>query len=483
MRTQSTKTGDPEGRAALSAAKLLRQLDEFLGEDGLEGLVDRLKAVEDVVGPIKRLDMKALLSEHERMRAGQKRLQEQIRTSRLGGHFPGIEDAGENFSVLRAMIGRRQGGDNKLAWESAGAGYEYEVISQASKKLREIYTKAGHQVGDDRSAGSFIPDQVIPDVIGGIYTRSVFVALEGEGETRVSVLEGLQGGSIRIPQFNGGLIAYWIGEEDEYAESLTDTADVTMSPKKMGILVKITQEMKTWAAFGFEALLRKDMMRAAAKKLDFTVAYGTGTNFSPRGITKTNGIRVYSAQSKKSGILGTDALGGAQFQADWAGAELDFDGLDNMRLEVEEADVDYDETAVTIGAPRYFSRLRQLKVSNFSGQTTDRPYLIGMPMLPDSRLADIIGPFAKSNQIKKKLPGSSVGAPTTSSNVKFADVFGGNLGNVILGRWAGIEIEDDAGKGKGFTSDSIYMKLRMYGDTCIRHPLAVAVCPDARILD
>lgn len=477
MKTTS-KTGDN----SVAAARLLRQLENFLGDGNLEEMIDRLKALEDTVGPIKRLDFKTMLAEHERMRAGQKRLEQMIRTSKKGGYFPGIEDAGENFSVLRAMVGKRAG-RSKQDWESAGAGFEYEVMTESWKRLSEVYTKAGHAMGDDRTAGSFIPDQVIPDVIGGIYTRSVFVALEGEGETRVSLLEGLQGGTVTVPQFNGGLIAYWIGEEDEYAESLMTTADMTMTPKKLGVLVKITEEMKRFAGYGFESLLRRDMMRACAKKLDWTIAYGSGTNRMPRGITKTNGIRVYSAQSKKSGILGTDSLADTNiFQADWAGADLDFDGLDNMRLEVEEQDIDYDESAVKIGAPRYFARLRQLKVANYSGQSTQMPYLIGMPMLPDSRLAEIIGPFARSTQIKKQKPGASVGAPTTSANVKFADVFDGNLGSVVFGRWAGVEIDDDSGKGKGYTSDSTYMKLRLWGDVGMRRPQSIIVCPDAQIL-
>lgn len=459
-----------------AAAKLLLQLEEVLGETGLKEVPSRLKALERVVGDVKKLDVQAVQRSIERLKAGQDQLRETIRKSRRGGYVSGIEDVGKEFSVLRALLGKR------LGWKEANAEFEYEVIKQCSDKLRDEYRKAGITIGDDKSAGSFIPDQVIPDIIGAIYTKSVFVALEGEGETRITVLEGLTGANVTIPAFTGGMIAYWIGEEDEYAESLVGTDDVTMNPKKLGVLVKITDEMRRFAGFGFENLLRRDMVRAAAKKLDYTIAYGSGSNKTPRGIVNTNGIAVYSAQSGKTGILGTDSLAGAQFQADWQGAELDFDGLSNMMLAIEEADIDLDETATWISAPRYYQRLKQLKVSHFSGQTTEKSYLIGIPMLPDSRLMEIIGPYAKSTQIKAKKPGSSIGAPTTSSNVKFTDVFGGNLGEVVLGRWSGLEIDDDAGKGKGFTSDAIYTKMRLWADTTNRRPESVVVCPDAKIL-
>jgi len=460
-----------------NVAKLLQQLEELLGDGGMKTMVDRLKACEDVIGPVKELDLKATFEEFDRLKARQETLSEQIRRSTKGIHVPGVEDYTEKFSVLRAMLGKRVG------WKQAGAEFEHEVLTQATAKAVEMYSKAGIQMGEDKVAGSFIPDQVIPDVIGAIYTKSVFVNLQGEGDaTRVSLLEGLVGGNVSIPKFDGGLIAYWIGEEDDYVESLISTDDVTLNPKKMGVLVKITDEMRRFAGFGFETLLRTDMVRAAAKKLDYTIAFGSGTNKMPRGILNTNGIKIYSAESGNVGTLGTDSLGGALFQADWGGAELDFDGINNMHLALEEDDVDLDDTFVQISSPRYFTRLKQIKVDAYTGQTANQAYLVGIPIVPDSRLTELIGPFAKSTQFANHVPGASVGAPTTETNAYYNTLIGGNLGQVVLGRWAGIEIDDDGGKGTGYTSDAIFMKLRLFADVAIRQPRGIIVCPDVQVL-
>ena len=57
----------------------------------------------------------------------------------------------------------------------------------------------------------------------------------------------------------------------------------------------------------------------------------------------------------------------------------------------------------------------------------------------------------------------------------------GNLSEVILGRWGGIQLTDDQGKGKGFTTDHIYIKMRMWVDVGIRQPRAIVWCPDATV--
>ena len=158
-----------------------------------------------------------------------------------------------------------------------------------------------------------------------------------------------------------------------------------------------------------------------------------------------------------------------------------------MQLNLEDDDIVVDASHRWVSSPRYFNRLKKIKIDHYSGQTTNQAYLLGMPMISNAKLADIIGPFGKSTQIpSNQLPGASLNAPTTDTSPgddRFTDVFGGNLNNVLLGRWGGIEIEDDAGKGRGFTSDHIYMKLRLYADVAIRQERAIIVCPDALARD
>ena len=446
-------------------AILLERLSElFEGDDSVPKMKDKLKLLTTEFGEFKKVDTKNLLAEVDKIKAGQEKLIKQIRYSKNGLYVPGAEDV--EFSVLKAMLGVKTG-------DWTNAGQEKELMDQ----WRE---KASHNAGTGASGAYFIADQVIPDVIAAIYTKSVMISLVGEGTTRVSVLEGLTGGNIKIPKFDGGLIAYWIGEEDEYAESQTKVGDVTLNPKKLGILVRITDSMKKLQTFGFENLLRRDMERAAAKKLDWTIMYGTGSSNMPRGIMNMPGIKFYDANAKTtvSGRAAADAI-------TWVAAAMDFDGLDNMQLALEEDDISIEESYATISAPRFFKKLKQLKTENYTGQTTGLPYLLGMPMLTDAKLTDVIGDWDASNQIpNNNLPGESINGTTAATSPTGdlnTDVFAGNLSEVVLGRWAGIEIEDDGGKGKGFTSDHTYMKLRLYADVGARQERALVVCPNAKV--
>lgn len=446
----------------------------FEGDDSLPKVIDRVKALTSKMDDLEALDIAKVLEEVDKLRAGQDKLVTALRSSKRGLYVPGIED--EQFSMLKAFVAIRTG-----SW--AHAMREKEILDAVREKHgAQLKATSGSQnVGDDTLGGYFVPDQVIPDVIAAIYTRSVMINLSGEGTTRVSVLDGLTGGSVKIPKFDGGLIAYWIGEEDTYAESQAEVGDVTMNPKKLGILIRLTDAMRRFQGFGFENLLRQDMIRAAAKKLDWTIMYGRGTDDMPRGIAHLQGIKIYSAE-QQTVYTQTQVAAASSPLDDWDGAELGFDGLMDMELALEEDDIDLDASHAWISSPRFFHELKKAKAQSFSGQTEKFMYLLGAPFISDGALGGVIGAFDKSNQIPSdNLPGESIDGTTDSTNEYYSDVFGGNLMNVLLGRWGGIEIEDDGGRGTGFTSDHTYLKLRMYADVGARQERSLIMCPDAKV--
>ena len=102
-------------------------------------------------------------------------------------------------------------------------------------------------------------------------------------------------------------------------------------------------------------------------------------------------------------------------------------------------------------------------------------------MISDERLAEVIGPYVTSTQVESaRKPGKNLGwIDDGDAGSTFGNVFYGNWNEVLLGRWGGIEIDDDAGRGKGFTRDHIYLKMRMYVDVGLRHDQAIVVCDDA----
>jgi len=353
--------------------------------------VEDLKTLQGKVEGLDKLDIPTFIEEFGKLRASHENIIKNIQQDRSGFYVPGLEDEKTKFSLLRAMIAVKTG-------DWSNAGFEKEVMDAARKNMA---AKASHVIGIDASGGFFVPDQVIPEIIGAIYAQSRLVALDGDGQTRVSVLDGLFGMPVKIPKFKSGMIAYFIGEEDEYVESAVSVGNVTLTPKKLGVLARITNEMQRFSGFGFETLLRNDFIKAAAKKIDWVILYGTGTDNMPRGLfnmvnaanlaesdrNANPSVQVYKAEGS--------ALwnGGAVTDSD--GGELDFDDLMEMQGALEDISIDLDTTFATVAPARYFRRLKQLKILNYSGQTSEQPYLIGVPMLTDAKLRDLIGDYAK----------------------------------------------------------------------------------------
>lgn len=442
-------------------------------------MIEDIKALkESGIERFKDLEPDKVIKTMEELQAGYEQIRTQIGKSETGGiYLPGLYDYNQKmgvkrFSILRTIVGVKSGG-SQAAFEKVKAGYEWEVMSQIKNSIDGLAV-AG--IGED--GGFFIPDQVIADLIQQIFTRSKFIDLSGEGETRVTVIDGLVGGKVTIPKFDGGVIAYWVGENDDFVASKANVGNVTMTPKKMGILTKLTDEMRKFASFGFENLLRRDMVRAASKEADRTLLYGSGSENEPRGVVNIPGTKVFRAEDGQLFDRDDPAL----TSGDWQGGELDFDGLDEMRGALEDQDLEIDESYAYGSAPRYFRRLKQLKVSNFATQTTEKPYLLGSPMLRDETLRNLIGDFAKTTQIKsKQVPGASLGTPTTNVNLKYGDVFGANWSEVLFGRWSGMEVVDDGGTGADFIRDVTNVKLRLYADVGHRQEKGIVICPDAQM--
>jgi HK97 family phage major capsid protein len=473
--------GETNGSAVLDpvqTAQFLTRLEGFLGAGGaFDKTLDRLAKLEEG----RAVDGKKTIEELEKIRAQQEAIQKLVKRSSGPGFLPGMEDA--PFSLHKAFLVSKYGVDfiKRETNGKADCSHEYEVMRAAAQSA-----------GDDKYGGFMIPIQVLSDIVPAIYTRSVMINLVGEGQQRVRVIPNLAGAEVKIPRFYGGLLAYWPGEEDAITESVAKFGDVSLMPHKIGVLFRMTDALKLLAMPGIDALLRTDMARAIAKKLDYAVLYGTGGGGQPRGVVHTRGgggqtgqgIHVYSAQSRGSGELGVAALGSAPFQADWNGASVTFDVLSDMRLVLEENDVDIEAGSAFIGAGRTFTQLRQLKVEAYGSQPAGdgRAFVTGPPIITDEGLASVIGPFGASNQIPRaNVPGASVGAPQSAGASKFGDLFFGNWSEVLLGIWAGIGISDDGGMGVGFAKGQTYVKAQMFCDVGVRQPRGVVVCPDIQI--
>jgi hypothetical protein len=233
--------------------------------------------------------------------------------------------------------------------------------------------------------------------------------------------------------------------------------------------------MRRFSSFGFETLMRNDMVRAAAALIDWTIVFGTGTTNMPRGVINAEFVKRYYAETHSDVAPAGNAVGG----------ELTPNDLDNMRGVVTDQNIPINSSWAWVSHPRYFRRLKQTPLTYFSGQTTGGGYLFGGPLLTDDALRNVIGDYAQLTFFgTKQNAGQDFGAtPATPSDKKYGAVIGANWSEVLFGRWGGLEMAEDGGVGKGFPTDESYIKMRMYADTAFRVPEAIVVADDVKMRD
>lgn len=463
---------DPELKRKIAALVTLG--DEVLAKDGrFPKLEQRVKALCDLLGinddGEATVDIQEIATEVDKMKAAQEAMTAQIRFARTPLMPAGLADESHKFSITRALIAHQTN-----SWDDKRYGFEREALTA----IKDQHEKAGsHVAGDDETGGLFIMDQLIPEWIPAIYTISRFISLDGEGQTRISTISGLSG-KAKIPEFKGGLTAYWVGELDTIPKSQAKAGKRTLDPKKLAVGFSITEEMQENAA-AFDPMIRREVTRRMAMELDRSILYGTGGDNMIRGIAATDGIQIYQAET---GNVFT-SLAAAQAVSDWDGGELTPAKLEEMKVVMEEADFDADDSFHTATSPRYALRLKTTRIEHYSSQPdAEKGYLLP-PFLSNSQLSELIGNFFTSNHIKSnKLPGASIGGTTDSTNEKYTDVLRGNLAEILLGIWGGIRFKDDKGEGEGFYKEEINMLARMRCDLTVKHKQALVLCPDAQAI-
>jgi HK97 family phage major capsid protein len=113
-------------------------------------------------------------------------------------------------------------------------------------------------------------------------------------------------GRIQFPKLTGGSTAYWVGEATSITESAPTTGNLDLQAKKLGVFVKMNNELLRFASPSAEGLVRFDMARVAALKADLSMLEGTGG-------TQIKGLLTYSGiTSHTAATVGTN---GNTFQA------------------------------------------------------------------------------------------------------------------------------------------------------------------------
>lgn len=103
-------------------------------------------------------------------------------------------------------------------------------------------------------------------------------------------------GRLQFPKLTGGSTAYWVGEATSVTESQPTTGNLDLQAKKLGVFVKVNNELLRFASPSAEGLVRHDMARVAALKADLAMLEGTGGT-QIKGLLTYAGVTTHTAST------------------------------------------------------------------------------------------------------------------------------------------------------------------------------------------
>jgi HK97 family phage major capsid protein len=129
----------------------------------------------------------------------------------------------------------------------------------------------------------------------------------------VQMFDGLVG-NLRFPANTTAPVATWEGEVDAAAESTQTWANRTLSAKRLGAYIDVSDQILLQSSNPLEAWVMDYLLRAGATSLERAAINGGGSN-EPTGIIANSDVTVTFAGN--AAASGTNAAGANQVYADW----------------------------------------------------------------------------------------------------------------------------------------------------------------------
>jgi HK97 family phage major capsid protein len=142
----------------------------------------------------------------------------------------------------------------------------------------------------DLAGGSLVPLSMLGELID---LQRNMEAFANAGAQEVALPPN---GRLQFPKLTGGSTAYWVGEGSSITDSDPSTGSLDLQAKKLGVFVKVNNELMRFASPSAEGLVRYDMARVAALKADLAMLEGTGGT-QIKGLLTYSGITSHTAST------------------------------------------------------------------------------------------------------------------------------------------------------------------------------------------
>nr|BAR30270.1 phage major capsid protein [uncultured Mediterranean phage uvMED] len=196
----------------------------------------------------------------------------------------------KRFSFLRALNALANPTDRQA---QEAAAFEREVSEEASKRydkpangilVPNEVLKRDLNVGTATAGGNLVPTELLAGSFIDILRKRMAVMA-----TNPTMLTGLSG-NVSIPRMTSSSTAYFVGESGSPTESQQAFDQVNMTPKTVGAFVDYSRRLLLQSSIDVETMIRDDIAKVIATKLDNAAIYGSGSSNEPLGIKDTTGV-------------------------------------------------------------------------------------------------------------------------------------------------------------------------------------------------
>ena len=217
----------------------------------------------------------------------------------LRGAIPGIEtseleigdaDFGRGHNFAAALLLGARAWEQKIPVERLIGKLRERGELRASPLTEFLEDRKNRAVSasDAESGGWLIEEQVASDYIPALYSKSVVLQ---SGVLTVVMERGM----FKFPKQLGSSQMFWVGEGGVITTSEIAGGDITLTARKAGILVPLSNDWLRRADGRANQIVTNDMVRIGALGRDLGYLRGPGSEHQPLGLSNQAGHSVTAA--------------------------------------------------------------------------------------------------------------------------------------------------------------------------------------------
>lgn len=309
-------------------------------------------------------------------------------------------------------------------------------MARAMQSQRAIY-----QVGTPAQGGNLVATNLLAESFIEVLRNQTVLSILG-----ATYLDGLVG-NVDIPRQISQTATYWVGESGGLTESEGTFDKVSLRPKTVGALSKISRNMLLQATPAIEMIARRDLMAVGAIAIDLAGLSGSGSGNQPTGVVNQAGVG--------------SVVGGTN------GANLSFDHIIQLKYtpRVGNAPAGNEGFALNSKSLGYLSTLK-----SSTGQYLWDPQGGLTANSPDKLKG---ASYAESQQLRSTL------TKGTSAGIASELIYSRNWDELMIGQWGVTEIAVNPYDSTGFTQGDVILRMMQTLDVGVRHGASFAVMSDA----